>query len=550
MTASHPAVTWHLPPALHAQLVGPNGLRLSEWLESGRATVVKEAPHRSIYHVNLGELDFYLKEYRTVGLQGFLRELARPVKAHTEFRRGAPAELGVPAPRPMGWGVLGNALAPRASFLLTETVVGAEPLLRWLSPAMPPRSRQNLAKTLGEFLARLHAAGVVHRDLHPGNVLARMRADDSFELFLVDLHEVRVGTPSPWHVRRANLAVFNRYFVLRATRSDRLRFWHSYYEYAASAIPDHPSATPGALEEATWRSNALLWATRDRRCQDSNRYFRRISLAGAKGHAVAELDRGDLEQLLANPEAPFFAPGAKLLKFGGASAVVEISARVDGQTVPVVWKRFGKSKLADALKNVVRPSGAVRSWVLGHGLIDAGLPTARPLAMAHRTQYGLPGGGYLLTAKIEYAVDLRAFVDKLDALPKTQRDAVLRQRIAAVGRVLRAFHRRFFVHRDLKAANLLTAIDPHDNRVWFIDLVGVRRRQRISRATRIRDLARLSASFHSHPSITLTDKLRFLRWYMDWASRGNWGWKRWWRELAAATEAKIARNARSGRPLG
>ena len=89
MTAADPNVLWHLPPALRQQLLGPNGLRLPEWLESGQAAVIKQAPHRSIYHVKLDDLDFYLKEYRTIGLQGKLRELARPVKARTEYRRGA-----------------------------------------------------------------------------------------------------------------------------------------------------------------------------------------------------------------------------------------------------------------------------------------------------------------------------------------------------------------------------------------------------------------------------------------------------------------------------
>jgi serine/threonine protein kinase len=114
---------------------------------------------------------------------------------------------------------------------------------------------------------------------------------------------------------------------------------------------------------------------------------------------------------------------------------------------------------------------------------------------------------------------------------------------------MRSFHRRSFVHRDLKAANLLTSADPNDPRIWFIDLVGVRRRWRVAREARVRDLARLSASFHNHPGVSRTDKLRFLRVYRDWATRGNWGWQRWWRELSEATEAKIARNLRTGRPL-
>src|SRR5438132_7810593 len=79
MTAADPAVVWHLPGELRGQLLAPaGGLRLAEWLRDGSAEVVKDAPHRTIYRVRSGSLDFFLKEYRAVGLRGRLRELLRP----------------------------------------------------------------------------------------------------------------------------------------------------------------------------------------------------------------------------------------------------------------------------------------------------------------------------------------------------------------------------------------------------------------------------------------------------------------------------------------
>jgi hypothetical protein len=65
----------------------------------------------------------------------------------------------------------------------------------------------------------------------------------------------------------------------------------------------------------------------------------------------------------------------------------------------------------------------------------------------------------------------------------------------------------------------------------------------------VQNLARLHASFHKDPLLTRTDKLRFLRTYLQWGLFGRHRWKRWWREIEAATQAKIARNRRSGRIL-
>jgi hypothetical protein len=59
----------------------------------------------------------------------------------------------------------------------------------------------------------------------------------------------------------------------------------------------------------------------------------------------------------------------------------------------------------------------------------------------------------------------------------------------------------------------------------------------------------LNASFINHPALSRTDRLRFLLLYLESGLRGRKGWKEWWRQIEQATQAKITRNARSGRPL-
>jgi serine/threonine protein kinase len=162
----------------------------------------------------------------------------------------------------------------------------------------------------------------------------------------------------------------------------------------------------------------------------------------------------------------------------------------------------------------------------------------------------MPCEGYLLAEKIEHAVDLLEFARCLAALPPPSRTAELQRRIEALARLVRTLHRRGLTHRDLKAANLLTSETLGDHRFWFIDLVGVRRRQRVGRRLNVRDLTRLNVSFLSHPIVTRTEKLRFLRAYMAVGLNGASGWKHRWRAIAAATRSKVARNALAGRPLG
>jgi tRNA A-37 threonylcarbamoyl transferase component Bud32 len=536
-------------------LFGPEGLRLEEWLGDGRARVIKHGPHRTVYRLTLPGLDCHLKHYRLPDARAWVRELVRPSKARMEYERAlAVAARGVATITPLALGESCQGVGPADSFLVTHTLADAVPLGEFVEvafPALPPSRqtavRQELAGALGEFLARLHDAGIVHNDLHAGNILVRLDPDDRPFLYLIDLHAVRLlGRPLGWPAARANLILFNRWFTLRASRADRLRCWHS-YRRCRQALPGAQDWRELAceLEACTWRSNLRFWKNRDRRCLVSNRYYQRVRAAGVTGYRVTDLDAAAVASLLADPDEPFCRPGVRLLKDSRSSTVAELEMPVRGELRRVIYKRFRVTSWTDPWTALVRQPPALRSWVRGHGLRERCLPTPRPLAVLHRRRHGLVREGYLLTEKIDNVVDLRGFVDALGSLPAACRRAVLRRSIDRVARLVRDLHRCALSQRDLKAANILVSGD----RFWLIDLVGVTRHRKLSRRRRVQNLARLHASFVGHPALTRTDKLRFLRVYLQWGLFGRDQWKSWWRAVEQATDQKVARNARSGRPL-
>jgi tRNA A-37 threonylcarbamoyl transferase component Bud32 len=575
-------IHWHMNADLRERLLGPAGLPLADWLRDGTATVIKEAAHRGVYRVRLPGLDFYVKHYRLLGWRGRLRETFRPTKARREFSIAAALQArGVPTPQPLAWGTERTGARPSASWLITETVADTVPLIAYLESQPDARIRQRLSRALGEFLAHLHAAGVVHHDLHPGNLLLRFGPAGEPLLWLIDLHAVSLGSSCPWPVRRDNLVVFNRYFNLRATRSDRLRFWHAYRVARSGAMPTalrgHVSQKPcprkavgmaptgfivqsvcdglesrtvaRELERLTDLSNARFWQARDGRCLHTNRYYERVRGGPIRGYAVRDLDRSILKSLLTDPDARFCEPDVTVLKDSRSSTVVEFDAIVGGEKKRVVYKRFRITDRRDPWLSLVRRSAAVRSWVFGQGLRERGLPTARPLGVWHRYRNGAPHEGYLLAEKIEQAVDLHEFARRLTAVPRDVAAAELRRRSDVFARLLRHLHARRLSHRDLKASNLLTAESFGDARFWFIDLVGVRRHARVGRLRKVLNLARLNASFLTNPLVTRTLKLRFLLAYLQSGLHGSACWKDRWRAIAAATEVKRAKNVRSGRPL-
>jgi tRNA A-37 threonylcarbamoyl transferase component Bud32 len=591
---------WQLAPAHRDLLLGPHGLRLNDWVCSGAAQLVKHGPHRTVYRVTLPELSFYLKHNRVHNVRALLRQLVRPSKSRIEYDRArAFARRGVPTFVPLALGEQETGRKPGDSYLLTASLDGAESLSTFiessfaaLAPSRRARVRQELAVTLARLLARMHDAGVIHNDLHAGNLLIQLAPDDQVRLFVVDLHAVRLGSTLRWQERRDNLVMLNRWFMMRVDRADRLRFWREYgrlteiSDYrlqiadlsAQSTIcylQSEIKRTARDLEKRTVESNLRFWRSRDRRCWHNNRYYRRVRSAVAAGHAVTDLDGAALAALLADPDEPFRRPGISLLKDSRSSTVAELELPVGDCLRRVIYKRFRVTTWSDPWVALVRKTPAQRSWEYGHGLRERGLPTARPLAVFHRRSFGLPFEGYLITEKIPQAVDLHAFIARLGHIPVHERRLLLRVAIDQAAHLVRTLHERGLSHRDLKAANILvggtrdwgsgirgqrtgndlkpSVLIPNPQSLipsfHLIDLVGVTNPRRLSERRRVQNLARLHASFVQDPALTRTDKLRFLRVYLQWGLRGRGGWKCWWREIEKATRAKIARNRRTGRPL-
>jgi tRNA A-37 threonylcarbamoyl transferase component Bud32 len=560
-------IRWLVPSDLRERLLGTHGLRLDEWLKSGQAHVVKHGPHRTVYQVALGGLDLHVKHYRLMDLRARLRTWLRPPKARTEFERAiAVAQRRVATITPLAFG---EDTARGDCFLLTRSLAGTNSLLDFLERTLTgvsaerrPALRQAIARELGRFLAQIHDAGIIHRDLHVGNLLIEIDTMGRPHFYVIDLHDIRLRERLHWHARRDNLILVNRWFVLRASRTDRLRFWKAYSRaITTGSIQAVHKDRARALETGTVASNIVFWRSRDRRCLATNRYYRRIRSKVARGHAVRDLDQKIVALLLSDPDAPFGDPRRIDLKESRSSSVIQWQIPCPGGWRQVIYKRFRVVAWSDPWTALLRRTPALRSWVFGHGMRERCLPTARPLAVLHRRRCGLSYEGYLLTEMIPNARELRQAAAEISQLTQATSAQAKWRLIELCGRMLNQLHERLVSHRDLKAANILVqcaepssivlpASQGPNGPMWLIDLTGVRFHRCLSRARRVQNLSRLHASFCHDPLVTRADKVRFLRTYLQWGLRGRCGWKDWWREIAKATSDKIARNLRSGRPLG
>ncbi|VTR97265.1 mn2+-dependent serine threonine protein kinase : Mn2+-dependent serine/threonine protein kinase OS=Singulisphaera acidiphila (strain ATCC BAA-1392 / DSM 18658 / VKM B-2454 / MOB10) GN=Sinac_2919 PE=4 SV=1: Kdo: Kdo [Gemmata massiliana] len=585
---------WHLSPEGEA-LFGSAGPSLDAWIADGSAEVVKSGPHRTVYRVVLASGTGYVKHCRINGPRAWAREVIRSPKARLEFENATRLRaFGIGAAIPLAWGT-SDTRWPGQSFLITHDLAPAIAFPDFVEKRpLVPCERRKLAHALGAFLARLHENGVAHPDPHPGNLLVEWgqkrptppsplpegkgeltrkvsgigtthcagsfspfpsgREDGGVgclystpEFSLLDVHAVRFGAPLSWAESRANLIRFNRWFQLRASQTDRLRFWRSYCE-GRKTLPNLGAKEAKELERETLASNRRFWVTRTTRYRGTHRTIRKIRSGRVRGLAVRDLPGDFLRVLLAAPNDLFTKSGTRLLKQCVSSTVAELEMPTPNGPRTVILKRVNVRSALDLLKNLFRSSAVRRSWLFGHGLCERWLPTPRPLAMFHVYRGGfLPAEGYLLTEKVPHAIGLTEAV-------KACRDTrVLRSWGEKLARVVRTMHDRGVSHRDLKAPNVMlqnAAIDPVNATPVLIDLVGVRASlNAVPFARRAKELARLNASFLATPHVTRTERLRFLRAYLSVGER-QLGWKTWWNAVSAATAAKVAKNHRSGRVLG
>jgi hypothetical protein len=585
-TLAHQSVAgfrWSLPRDLQSRLLDNRGLRLPEWLQTGQARVVKHGPHRVVYRVELPGLCFYIKHNFIHDQRAWLRQLVRPSKARLEFDRVlAAAERGIPTIAPLALAEQETHVGSGESILITRSLENCIPLHFFLAAVLPtfpePRAsrlRQRLAVELGKLVGRIHDAGILHHDLHAANLLVRLGDDDRVEIFVIDLLAVRMGPPLDWQQSRANLVTINCWFTFRVNRADRLRFWKAYFEARRLGAwqrdahgARHYTRGLAEIEAQSWQSNLRFWQRRDKRCLVNNRYYRKVKAPGVVGHAVTEIAAADLAALASDPDAPFRMPGVRVHKESASATVIEMDFPVNGQMRRVIYKRFRVTSLKDPLASLFRPSPALRSWIHGQGFRERGLPTARPFVVLHRQKFGLLHEGYLLTEKIAHAADLHEYLHTLKSAPSGERLDLLRRLIERVARTIRALHQRRLSHRDLKAANVLVRrwdappdepsaysqdiqnlLYMPESSVWLIDLVGVEVNRELSRGRRVQNLSRLNASFHAHPGITRTDRLRFLLTYLNCGAFGRCDWKNWWRKIDRATWKKVRRNQRRGKML-
>jgi tRNA A-37 threonylcarbamoyl transferase component Bud32 len=303
------------------------------------------------------------------------------------------------------------------------------------------------------------------------------------------------------------------------------------------------------------------WPTRAMRQPKSrslrdNRDFVSLRIASARGHAVAEVPRGDLRLWLAQPDRLLRQNAHRPIKLTHRNVVVEAEFPLAGRQVRVAFKRVRAKNWWKSLLFLFRRSPAMDAWRHGHSLLSRGIATSLPLAVCQKRRFGLRGDSYLVTEWIEGAINLHLYGWRIAVYPADERRRRVRQCAVALGRLLGRMHAWHVSHCDLKGCNLVVVERAHDIDAYVVDVDTARIARRLGAAERARNLARLATSLAAHPWVTRTDRLCFVRAYLGELSgtgadqpREFSDWKTVWRRVAASSQVITRRIERHGRQV-
>ena len=178
----------------------------------------------------------YIKHYLHRSWVDFAKHLFRKGRARRAFDASLMLQRNhLNAPEIIALGRSGFASIVSKSFLITKEVENGKAIYQCLIDDLrcpgdhPPHVRHRFVRQLGNTIGRMHAAGIFHGDLRPGNVFARLQ-DENWEFFLLDNERTKKLFWLPPFLRIKNLVQINM-LPFDVSHTDRMRFFNEYLKH-------------------------------------------------------------------------------------------------------------------------------------------------------------------------------------------------------------------------------------------------------------------------------------------------------------------------------
>ena len=194
--------------------------------------------------------DFYFKQYLCRSVTDFLKHIFRPSRARRSLNASEILyhnDLHTPEVIAVGDKKLGPF--PINNFMITREIKNARTLYEYIKMDWQSLGNRRLFfSKLGTEIGKMHAAGISHGDLRPGNILVTFE-DNDYTFYFLDNERTRKFRHIPDRLRFKNLVQINMFHRQMLNLTDRMRFYKNYLKQN----PDlkSPKETAGRIARKT-----------------------------------------------------------------------------------------------------------------------------------------------------------------------------------------------------------------------------------------------------------------------------------------------------------
>jgi heptose I phosphotransferase len=157
--------------------------------------------------------------------------------------------------------------------------------------------------------------------------------------------------------------------------------------------------------------------------------------------------------------------------------------------------------------------GARTEWENILAVQAAGIPTVKPVAFGERRCGGLEIASFTVTEEL-YGAEPLDVVVRREFLGRCAAGRLRRKRtlLGRLAELARRFHGAGLNHQDFYLNHFFLG---GDDTLYLLDLQRVQRRRRVPRRSLVKDLAQLNYSAQVYGGFSRSDRLRFLRCYLQ-----------------------------------
>ena len=483
--------------------------------------LVKENRVRSVVSMpgsDISENGIYIKCFKRGGYRDYIKHLFVPTKARTEWEVGnalLSKNINTALPLAMSEG-------KRYLLLVTETVTNSEDLMEFCQTnykgnfaADKEFEKRILLDKLAQFIRVIHEKGFCHYDLHAGNILIKFKkdqvaSDQDYDLYLMDLHCVKILKSISVRKRIFNLAqIFNSLSSIM-TSADKLDFVSSYGSNALDNIADENELVK-QIDAQFLRIRNIHYRSRRKRCLKESSVFSKQRFADMKMFFRKGFNTDNYQELIEkHNNALVNNDRAVIMKRDSKTALTRFSSG-NNTVLNVVVKQYRAGCLGRLLKNIFRGSAGRKAWIAGNGLRVYGFNTPLPLALVEKRIFGIPINSYLLMEEVKDSLEMDRYI-----LKHFDNRKYLKKKIALINsfaKTLGKMHNQNIFHHDLKTCNIMVKEKGESFDFTFLDFDKVSFDEGISVRKRVKNLMQINLS--TPRLFTLEDRLRFLKEYLE-----------------------------------